>query len=170
MAPPMSDNLKRAALGLVAGTAIGASVGVATVSFVKTWEGRSNLPYLDVGAISTVCDGHTGSDIQQRFYSDAECDLILAGDLLTHTTLMLRYVKVPLTPGMHTGFSSLIFNIGPTAFANSTLLRLLNAGDYAGACKQLLLWVKVRGRVIKGLERRRKAEYELCIQSDTRVG
>ncbi|ELI8281136.1 glycoside hydrolase family protein, partial [Yersinia enterocolitica] len=37
---------------------------------------------------------------------------------------------------------SLIFNIGPTAFANSTVLKRLNDGDYQGAADAFLMWKK----------------------------
>lgn len=40
----------------------------------------------------------------------------------------------------------------------STLLRKLNAGDYAGAQAEFLKWNKADGKVVKGLTNRRRAE------------
>ncbi len=163
---PLSDNLKLAALGL----AIGTMVSVSTTNFVLAWEGKRNLTYLDIIGTPTSCVGHTGPDVEiGRTYTDAECFKLLDGDLVTHVTVMMRYVQVPLSEGEMTAYSSLVFNVGVGAFARSTLLRLLNSGDRGGACKQLLLFVKAGGKVIRGLERRRAAEYELCIEKPTRA-
>ena len=44
-----------------------------------------------------------------------------------------------------------------------TLVRKLNAMDYAGACAQILRWDRQKGRVLRGLTNRRKAEYKMCV-------
>ncbi len=72
-------------------------------------------------------------------------------------------VAVPLTQGEFDAFVSLAYNIGSNAFCTSTLVKKLNAGDYAGACSQILRWNKQRGKVLKGLQNRRFEEYKLCM-------
>lgn len=59
---------------------------------------------------------------------------------------------------------SLAFNIGPSAFAKSTVLRKFNAGDKAGAADAFLLWNKAGGKVLAGLKRRREAERALFLK------
>ena len=76
-----------------------------------------------------------------------------------------RCVKVPLTQGEYDAYLSLSYNIGSGAFCGSTLVRKLNAGDYAGACEQVLVWDKAGGRQVAGLTARRKREYAQCRQS-----
>ena len=76
-----------------------------------------------------------------------------------------RCVKVPLTQGEYDAYLSLSYNIGSGAFCGSTLVRKLNAGDYAGACEQVLVWDKAGGRRVKGLTARRNREYAQCRQS-----
>lgn len=76
---------------------------------------------------------------------------------------MRQCVRVPIAQGEWDAYTSLAYNIGAGAFCGSTLARKLNAGDYAGACKQILRWDKQKGRVLRGLTRRRNAEYKLCI-------
>jgi lysozyme len=49
-------------------------------------------------------------------------------------------------------------NVGVAAFAGSTLVRLLNGGDYGCVPGQLGRWTKAGGRTIPGLVRRRAAE------------
>ena len=75
-----------------------------------------------------------------------------------------RCVKVPLTQGEYDAYLSLSYNIGSGAFCGSTLVRKLNASDYAGACKQVLVWDKAGGRRVQGLTARRNREYAQCRQ------
>lgn len=49
-------------------------------------------------------------------------------------------VTRPITENMRAALTSLVFNIGTGAFAESTLLRMLNAGNVAGAADQFLVW------------------------------
>ncbi|WFN60113.1 MULTISPECIES: glycoside hydrolase family protein [unclassified Synechococcus] len=74
-----------------------------------------------------------------------------------------RHCKVPLAQCQYDALSSFIFNVGPGAFANSTLLKLLNLGDYHGAADQFLRWNKGGGRVLAGLVRRRAEERAMFI-------
>ena len=45
----------------------------------------------------------------------------------------------------------------------SKLVKKLNAGDYAGACLQVLRWDKFNGKPLAGLTKRRQVEYEQCM-------
>lgn len=72
-------------------------------------------------------------------------------------------VRVPLAQYEYDAYVSLSYNIGPTAFCGSTLVKTLNASDYAGACRQILVWDKFRGKPLRGLTIRRQAEYKMCI-------
>ena len=71
-------------------------------------------------------------------------------------------VNVPMKSYQWAAFTSLAFNIGVSAFCRSSIARKANAGDMAGACKAIGLYVYAGGRVVKGLVNRRKAEIELC--------
>lgn len=72
-------------------------------------------------------------------------------------------VKVPLSQNEYEAYVSLAYNIGASAFCKSTLVKRLNQKDYLGACSEILRWNKSGGRVLKGLENRRFAEYKLCL-------
>ena len=72
-------------------------------------------------------------------------------------------VRVPLHQYEYDAFLSLAFNIGPGAFCGSTLVRRLNAGDYAGACAEILRWDRFRGEPLRGLTLRRQAENRQCL-------
>ena len=55
------------------------------------------------------------------------------------------------------------FNVGSRAACNSTLVKKLQAFDYAGACQELLRWNRFQGSVLPGLTKRRQDEYRKCI-------
>lgn len=57
--------------------------------------------------------------------------------------------------------SLLAYNIGLGAFANSTVCRQTKKGEYEKAANAFLLWVKAGGKVLPGLERRRRVEKAL---------
>lgn len=72
-------------------------------------------------------------------------------------------VRVPLHQHEYDALLSLAYNIGPGAFCGSTLVRRLNAGDYAGACAEILRWDRFRGEPLRGLTLRRQAENRQCL-------
>ena len=72
-------------------------------------------------------------------------------------------VRVPLHQHEYDAFLSLAYNIGSGAFCSSTLVRKLNAGDYAGACAEILRWDRFRGEPLRGLTLRRQAEHRQCL-------
>ena len=133
-----------------------------TAAFVTPWEGRRNEPYTDIAGVPTVCVGHTGSDVESRRYSDAECDELLQKDLAAANATVRRCISVPMTTGQEAALTSATFNIGPSVVCGSTLARLANSGNWAGACAQLDRWVYAGGQRVAGLVRRRTAERALC--------
>lgn len=69
-----------------------------------------------------------------------------------------KYVKVSINQNQFDALASLVYNIGETAFIKSTLLRLLNDGDFKGAADQFDRWVNDNGKRIQGLVNRRAKE------------
>ncbi len=75
-----------------------------------------------------------------------------------------KLIKVPVNNRQLAALTSLTYNIGITAFSDSTLLRLLNSGaDKEKVAAQFMRWNKVKGVVVPGLTRRRKEEYDLFL-------
>lgn len=72
-------------------------------------------------------------------------------------------VTVPLHLHEYEAFLSLAYNIGSGAFCSSTLVRVLNSGDYRGACDQILRWDKFQGQPLPGLTKRRQEEHRKCL-------
>ena len=61
--------------------------------------------------------------------------------------------------------TSFIYNLGPTAYAGSTLRKKVNKGDWVGAAQQIIRWNKGNGKVLNGLTRRRVAEASLLLEA-----
>jgi lysozyme len=99
------------------------------------------------------------------------------GDTITVERALIRLVKdatkfeqavkrcapVPMYPHEFSAYVSLTYNIGEGAFCSSTLAKKLNAGDYAGACKEILRWDKFKGQPLAGLTKRRQQEHQMCL-------
>lgn len=87
----------------------------------------------------------------------------LLHDANSHSEGIKACIRVPLYQHEFDAYSSLAYNIGVSAFCGSTLVRRLNAGEYASACAEILRWNKFRGKPLKGLTLRRQAEYRTCM-------
>ncbi|MDD3965329.1 MAG: lysozyme [Candidatus Moranbacteria bacterium] len=74
-----------------------------------------------------------------------------------------KCVKVPLSQNEYDVWIQFSYNVGSSAFCNSTAVRKLNKGDYEGACREIDNWVYVKGKRIQGLVNRRAKERDLCL-------
>lgn len=153
--------LKKRLIALIAAGA--GAVTIATVA-VSDFEGRSNAAYRDVVGIPTICDGYTHGVNMGDYKTDAECDALLRKELQASFSVVDSAVKVPLSEQTKAALASFVYNVGPSAFRSSTLLKKLNADDRIGACNELKRWVYAGGKKWNGLIKRRDAENWLCLQ------
>ncbi|EBR1541966.1 lysozyme [Salmonella enterica] len=148
---------------LLAGGAGAVAIAAAMLGGHDGLEGRRYIPYRDVAGVLTICDGHTGKDIiPGKRYTDAECDALLNQDLARVKAQIDPLIKVSIPESERAAFYSFAYNVGTGAFARSTLLKKLNAGDHAGACNELKRWTYAGGKPWKGLVTRREIEREVC--------
>lgn len=139
-----------------------------TFGLVTTHEGKVNKAYKDPVGVTTICFGHTKTAKMGQSKTDQECYELLVEDL-KDTNKALDYVTVPLSPHLEAALRSFIFNVGSTAFKNSTLLKKLNKKDYQGACDELQRWIKATDRrtntliILPGLVKRRANERDMCM-------
>lgn len=141
---------------------VGAGAAALAVSLVTAWEGYKPMAYADPIGRMAICWGHDDPGlIRGTVYTRERCEALLQEDLSKHADA-LRCIKTPLTDGQAAAFTSFAFNVGARQFCASTLARLANAGNLAGACAQLSRWVYAGGKVFQGLVNRRKAEREVC--------
>lgn len=133
------------------------AAGIAA-SFIIGYEGFKLVPYLDTGNVPTVCAGHTQTVDMKKIYTRKECYHLLDKDVLIAARAVDRLVDVPLNENQKVALISFVFNIGEGAFANSTMRRLLNKGDYEGAARQFDRWIYDNGVKLRGLVKRRADE------------
>lgn len=135
------------------------------VKLIQQFEGLRLKAYQDAVGVWTIGYGHTGPDVTPGLViSQAQADALLARDLNRFETGVSRLVSVPLNQNQFDALLSFSYNLGLGSLQNSTLLRLLNQRDYAGAGAQFPRWNKAGGKVLPGLTRRRAAEQALFLQ------
>lgn len=125
---------------------------------IKSFEGLELEAYLCPADIWTIGYGHTGNVKEGDRITKAEAEALLDKDLRTFRNGVKRLVKVTLNENQFGALVSFAYNLGLGSLQNSTLLKMLNAGDYTGAADQFLRWNKSGGKVLTGLVRRREAE------------
>ena len=131
------------------------------IDAITSYEGRRLTAYPDPGtgcAPWTIGVGHILGVKQGDTCTVEESDALLRADLSDAQNAVNRLVSVALTQGQFDSLVSFVFNLGAGALRSSTLLRMLNAGNYDKAADQFLLWTHAAGRVLPGLVKRRASE------------
>lgn len=185
----MKDAIKRRLLQAAAAIAMGAA-GVATYHAQQPGpdvqlamelgahfesSGRHiGTPYVDrigKGQPLTVCNGVTGPEVVAgRYYSPDDCRRLELPRYLAAEREARRMFERwrSYNPWVRASIIDMIYNLGAPALEGSTLLRLANAGDLAGACEQMPRWVRgtVNGQkvALPGLVDRRATARELCAE------
>lgn len=144
---------------------MGRRVNEAGLAILMAAEGLRLAAYYCPAGKLTVGYGHTGPDVSEGMtITEAEAQKLLEADLEWAGRTVEKEVTVPLNDNQFSALASLVYNIGPGAFAKSTLLRVLNEGNYLAAADEFLKWRKSGGKVLAGLEKRRAAERGLFLQ------
>ena len=136
----------------------------AGLGLIQTFEGCKLSAYLCPAGVPTIGYGRTTGVKLGQTITQAQADAWLLEEYDGFERKVRALVKVPLTANQLGALVSFAYNVGTGALGSSTLLRLLNKGDYAGAALQFARWNKAGGRVLNGLTRRRKAEADLFVK------
>ena len=148
------------------------------IDLIKHFEGVKNRPYLCPALLWTIGVGSVLYPEQaklpmserkayplrpehNRIWSEEEIDRLFSHDVSRFERGVERYVTVPLSQGEYDCLVAFSFNLGLGTLQKSTLRQKLNRGDKAGALESLLKYNKAGGKVLKGLDLRRKAEAAL---------
>lgn len=128
------------------------------LALLRQWEGLRLEAYQDSGGVWTIGYGHTKTAHEGMKITKAKAEALFKSDLAPFEAAVERLVTVDLTDHQFGALVSFAFNVGEGAFARSTLLKKLNAGDYDAVPGQLARWNKAGGKVVPGLVNRRAAE------------
>ena len=135
----------------------------------KQFEGFRSKPYLCPAGVATIGYGST-------YYGNG-AKVALSDEPISETiaeTLLLHELQFTYLPGVLRNCPILLtderkcnavvdfcYNLGIGRLQTSTLKRKINEQNWEAAKDQLLLWNKAGGRVLPGLDKRRKAEAAL---------
>jgi hypothetical protein len=93
-----------------------------------------------------------------RTFTMDEVNAILAADLQRFERGVLRYCPNGITQGRFDALVSFAFNVGLGTLQRSTLHQKHNRGEFDDAADEFLKYSKAAGKLLKGLENRRKDE------------
>lgn len=107
--------------------------------------------YLCPAGVWTCGWGATEGVTALTHWTKEEAEQALRNEMTKHEANVHRLVTVPLNQGQFDALVSLCYNIGAGALGKSTLLRHLNAGDYARAASHFadFKYAKVKGDTAK---------------------
>jgi len=134
-----------------------------SIDLIKDFEGLKLDAYKCSAGVWTIGYGSTYGVHRGDTITLTRAEELLLEDLEPFCADINKLVKVDLNQNQFDALVSLCYNIGTGNFKNSTLLRLLNAGNFGLAAEQFHLWRRAKGKILQGLVNRRKREYDLFI-------
>lgn len=132
------------------------------LALIKEFEGLRLEAYQCQAGVWTIGYGSTIGVRKGDIITEATADKMLANDIISFELVVNNEVTVPLTQNQFDALVSLAFNIGATAFKNSTLVKKLNLRH--DAADEFLRWRYVNRVESPGLLRRREAERALFLK------
>ena len=108
-------------------------------------------------------DGFALRPKDNRQFTKDEVDGILRSDLQRFERGVEQLISVKLTQGQFDACVSFAFNVGLGTLQRSTFRQKVLRGEKDAAIASLLQYCKAGGKVLKGLENRRKDEAALFI-------
>lgn len=135
---------------------------------IEQSEGKKLKAYDDGGGVWTIAIGTTvypdGTKVKKGdVITDAQAYQYFENDLKRFEASVNNLVKVPITQNQFDALVSFTYNLGAANLKGSTLLKKLNAGDYAGASAEFPKWSNAKNnpKAKAGLVARRKREQAL---------
>ncbi len=147
----------------------GMTINSEGVNLIKSFEGMELEAYLDPVDVWTIGYGHTKTVEPGMVITEAKAEELLRQDLQEFEEAVTEAVEVSINPNQFSALVSFCFNLGADSLFQSTLLKLLNQGDFQGTADQFPRWNKAGSQVLEGLTRRRKAERALFLGQDWKV-
>lgn len=136
-------------------------IGSKGLEMIKHFEGLELKAYQCAAGVWTIGYGHTKGIQPGMVITEETANDMLVEELEEYENYINSMVECPLSQNQFDALVSWVYNLGPANLKASTLLKVLNAGDYAGVPAQIKRWNKAGGKVLEGLTRRRQAEADL---------
>lgn len=139
------------------------------INLIKRFEGVRNRAYRcsaklwTIGVGHLIGDGKSLPDSWNRTFTEEEINALLIRDLNRFERGIKMYIKVPLRQCEYDSLCSFAFNLGLGTLQRSTLRQKINRGDKEGAAKEILKYCRAGGKIVRGLQIRREAEYRMFL-------
>ena len=131
------------------------------LELIKHFEGCELKAYKCPAGVWTIGYGHIKGVQEGDVITEQQADEMLVEELHEYENYVNTLVDVPLNQNQYDALVSWVYNLGGGNLKASTLLKVLNSGDYSGVPAQIMRWNKAGGKVLEGLTRRRQAEADL---------
>lgn len=128
------------------------------LSLIKKFEGCKLEAYKCSAGVWTIGYGHTKGVEEGMTITKDQAEEMLLEELVEYEKAVEEAVHNQLDQCMFDALVSWTYNLGPTNLNSSTMLKVLNAGEYDEVPAQIKRWNKAGGKVLEGLIRRREAE------------
>ena len=131
------------------------------LDLIKHFEGLVLKAYKCPAGVWTIGYGHT-KDVQPGDeWSESNADYMLEVEMEEYEGYINDSVTAPINQDQFDALVSWVYNLGGGNLKASTMLKVLNAGQYEEVPAQMMRWNKAGGKVLEGLTRRRQAEANL---------
>lgn len=134
------------------------------INLIQQSEGLRITPYDDGAGYMTIGWGHRIKPGESFTIIDRQAATkLLMADAINAAGCVDRLVNVPLNQNQFDALVDFTFNLGCQNLASSTLLKLLNQGNYEEAANEFDKWIYAGGKVMNGLITRRAKEKQLFL-------
>ena len=128
------------------------------LELIKHFEGCELVAYKCPAGVWTIGYGHIKGVSEGMTITQEQAEQMLLDELIEYENYINELVTVPLSQNQFDALVSWVYNLGPANLKASTLLKVLNQGEYEDVPMQIKRWNKAGGKVLEGLIRRREAE------------
>ena len=128
------------------------------LELIKKFEGCETSAYQDSVGVWTIGFGHTKGVEEGQTCSIEDAESMLADEMDEYEGYINNMVKVDLQQHEFDSLVAWVYNLGPTNLSESTMLKVLNGGQFDRVPDEMNRWTRAGGEILEGLVRRRQAE------------
>ena len=128
------------------------------LELIKKFEGCETTAYQDSVGVWTIGFGHTKGVEEGQPCSIEDAESMLANEMDEYEGYINNMVKVDLQQHEFDALVAWVYNLGPTNLGESTMLKVLNGGQFDRVPEEMNRWTRAGGKILEGLVRRRQAE------------
>ena len=133
------------------------NIGQKGIDLIKHFEGCELNAYKCPAGVWTIGYGHIKGVSEGMSITQEQAEQMLLDELKEYENYINELVTVNLSQNQFDALVSWVYNLGPANLSASTMLKVLNSGEYEDVPAQMKRWNKAGGKVLEGLIRRREA-------------